>query len=68
MSVKNNTSVEEKIEALRELAAWFEGDEFRLDDASSKFKVAAELAREIERDLTSIKNEVTIIKESFESA
>lgn len=67
MSVKNKT-IEEKMNELRELAAWFESDEFSLTSASEKFKAAATLAKEIEHDLSEMENDVTVLKQSFEEA
>lgn len=66
MSAKNKT-IEDKMNELRAAAAWFESDEFTLNDAPEKFKSAAALAREIEHDLSEMENTVTILKESFEA-
>lgn len=65
MSEKNKT-VEEKMMQLREMVAWFEGDDFVLEQASEKFQAAATLANEIEKDLSELKNTVTVLKQSFE--
>ncbi len=67
MSQKNNTSIQDKITRLRELTAWFDGDDFVLEEALAKFKEAEALAAEIEEDLTNLKNEVTIIKQKFDT-
>lgn len=67
MSVKNKT-IEEKMEALRAAAAWFESDDFTLSTAAERFEAAAKLAREIERDLSEMENIVTVLQESFEEA
>lgn len=67
MSAKNKT-LEEKMNELRTLAAWFESDEFSLTHASEKFEQAAKLAREIEHDLSEMENTVTVLKKSFEEA
>lgn len=67
MSAKNKT-IEDKMNELRELAAWFESDEFSLTHASQKFEAAAKLAREIERDLAEMENDVTVLKQSFDQA
>lgn len=67
MSAKNKT-IEEKMNELRTLAAWFESDEFSLTHASEKFEQAAKLAREIEHDLSEMENTVTVLKKSFEEA
>ena len=66
MSKESNKTVEQKMEALRQLAAWFESDEFTLGEASERFKQAAKLAEEIEKDLSELENSVTILKRSFE--
>lgn len=52
---------------LRELVAWFESDDFALEDASKKFNDAAALAKEIEHDLDELKNNVNVLKQSFDS-
>ena len=67
MSAKSKT-IEDKMNELRQMAAWFESDEFSLTHASEKFEAAAKLARDIEHDLSEMENTVTILKESFEQA
>jgi exodeoxyribonuclease VII small subunit len=66
-SAKTKT-IENKMSELRELAAWFESDEFSLDDATTKFEAAARLAKDIENDLSKMENTVQVLKESFEQA
>lgn len=63
---KNNATIQEKIAQLDELVAWFDGDEFSLEAATEVFKKAEALAQEIEADLTELKNEVQIVKASFD--
>ena len=65
MSGKSKT-VEEKMNELREAAAWFESDEFSLTLATDKFKQATKLASEIEDDLKNLENQITVLKQSFE--
>ena len=67
MSAKSKT-IEEKMGELRQMAAWFESEEFSLNHASEKFEAAAKLAREIEHDLSEMENTVTVLKESFEQS
>lgn len=62
---ENNATIQEKIAQLDELVAWFDGDEFSLEAATEVFKKAEALAQEIEADLTELKNEVQIVKASF---
>lgn len=68
MSVKNNSTVAEKTAKLDELAAWFNSDDFELEQALDKFTEAEELAAEIENDLLALKNRIEIVKVKFERA
>lgn len=67
MSVKNK-SIEQKMSDLRELAAWFESEDFTLEQAAEKFKQAAALAKEVEADLSTLKNDISVLKQSFEES
>lgn len=60
-------TVSEKMNELSELVAWFESDEFELEKAIETYTKAEKLANEIERDLSNLKNEVTVLKEKFDS-
>lgn len=62
---KNNPTIQQKIEQLDQLVAWFDSDEFSLESATEMFKKAEALASEIEQDLTNLKNEVEVVKASF---
>lgn len=64
---KSNQTIQEKTEKLAELTAWFDSDEFVLEEALEKFKEAETLAAEIEKDLLELKNEITVVKQSFNS-
>lgn len=66
MSVTNKT-IQEKMTELNELVEWFDSDEFTLETALVKFKVAETLAADIEEDLNSLKNEIQIVKQKFDS-
>lgn len=65
---KQNKTIEEKMNELREMTAWFESDDFSLTQASEKFEAATKLATEIEQDLKGLENQITVLKESFEEA
>jgi exonuclease VII small subunit len=67
MSAKNNT-IREKTAKLDDMIAWFDGDDFELEQALAKFTEAEKLAQEIEKDLLELKNDITIIKERFDKA
>jgi exonuclease VII small subunit len=68
MSDKNKTSIAEKTIQLNELVAWFDGDEFELEQAIDKFAEAEKLASEIETDLVAMKNNITVLKKKFNEA
>ena len=63
---KNNVTIQEKMTKLRELIAWFDSEDFVLEEATDRFKNAEELAREIENDLDVLKNEIQVVKKSFD--
>jgi exonuclease VII small subunit len=65
MSSKNK-SIQEKTVELTKLVAWFDSDEFTLESALDKFKEAEKLAIDIEQDLSSLKNEIQIVKQKFD--
>jgi exonuclease VII small subunit len=67
MVSQKNKTIEEKMNELRVQAAWFESEEFSLTHAKEKFEAAAKLAREIESDLAEMENQITVLKESFET-
>lgn len=64
---KNDPTIQEKLANLRELIAWFDGDEFTLENAADMFKKAENLAREIEEDLATLKNDIQVVKQSFDT-
>lgn len=59
-------TVQEKIAKLDDLVAWFEGDDFSVEQASIKLKEAAKLTDEIEHDLAKISNEIHEVKKKFD--
>lgn len=64
---KNNPTIQEKVAELDKVVAWFQGEEFELEQASAKLKEAAKLAQEIEHDLESVANDIQVVKKSFAS-
>lgn len=66
MSGKSSPSIAEKTAKLDELIAWFDSDDFELEQALDKFKEAEKLAQEIERDLMSLKNNIEVVKARFD--
>lgn len=62
-----NKSIQEKTTALTELVAWFDSEDFVLEQALDKFKEAEKLAQDIEKDLTTLRNDIEVVKKSFDS-
>ena len=58
-------SLNAKIAELDKKVEWFYSDEFKLDEATGKYKEAVELAKEIEKDLNELKNEIEVLAEDF---
>ena len=65
MSVKNKT-IAEKTAELNKLIEWFDSENFLLEEAIDKYQQAEKLAKEIEKDLLSLKNEIQVIKKKFD--
>lgn len=64
---KPTKTVSQKMADLGELVSWFESDEFELEMALDKYKEAEKLAGEIEKDLSELKNEITVLKQKFDA-
>ncbi len=60
-------TIQEKIDDLDSLVAWFQGEDFQLEEAAATLKKAAALAGDIEKDLKTIENEIVDVKKSFQS-
>ena len=58
-------TLNQKIEELNKEVEWFYSDDFRLEEATNRYREAVNLAKEIEKDLDSLKNEITVIAEDF---
>jgi exodeoxyribonuclease VII small subunit len=58
-------SIQEKTAELNELVVWFDSDDFALEQALDKFKAAEKLAQDIEQDLTTLRNDIEVVKKSF---
>ena len=58
-------NISEKIDDLKNGVEWFYSDEFKLEVASEKYKDMTTLAKEIEKDLENLKNDIKVIEEDF---
>lgn len=59
------SSLNQKIEELDKKVEWFYSDDFRLEQATDKYQDAVKLAKEVERDLNELKNEIEVLSEDF---
>lgn len=60
-------TIQDKIDDLDGLVAWFQGEDFQLEEAAATLKKAADLAADIEKELKTVENEIVDIKKSFQS-
>lgn len=65
ISKDNHSNLSDKITTLDSKVQWFYSDEFKLDEAEQKYKEAVSLAKEIESDLDTLKNNIEIISKDF---
>ena len=58
-------NVSDKITELKTGVDWFYSDDFKLEEASERYKKLTDLAKEIEKDLNEMKNEINVIAKDF---
>ncbi len=67
-SQKNNQlSISQKLAELDAAVEWFYSDDFSLDEALDKYRSATNLAKEIEKDLSEMKNKVEVLEDFTKS-
>lgn len=57
MSTKNKT-IKEQVADLEKILAWFESEDFELDQALEKYQDAKKVVQAIEERLTKVKNQL----------
>lgn len=60
-----NKTLNQKIDDLNGQIEWFYSDDFKLEDASGKYKEVVGLAKEIDKDLDELKNEIEVLTQDF---
>jgi exodeoxyribonuclease VII small subunit len=68
MPKQDNKSITDQLAAFERLVAWFDTDDFSLEEALTKFEQAQKLAHDIESKLASVKNDVKVLKTKFTDA
>lgn len=62
---ENKLNLNQKIENLDQKVDWFYSEDFALEKAVDNYKDALKLAKEIEKDLENLKNEVEVLTQDF---
>ena len=67
--MKNDKTNEKTIEQMRaelnERIAWFQGEEFNLDEAKQRFVEARQLAKDITAVLDDMQHDIEVLSEDF---
>lgn len=63
---ENEKSLNQRIEELDKQVEWFYSDDFKLEEAISKYEEATKLAKDVEKDLKELKNRIEVLKEIFD--
>lgn len=58
---KNSGSVKDQMAQLETALAWFDSEEFNLDEAFDRYEEAAKLSNDLEKTLTEMKNKVEVL-------
>ena len=61
----NEKTIEQMMAELNERIAWFQGDDFNLDEAKQRFIEARQLAKDITAALDDMQHEITVLSEDF---
>lgn len=62
MSKNESLTIEQKIERLEKTVAWFDSEDFVLEQAIEQYEKAQRLADEIKDDIAALKNTIEQIK------
>ena len=58
-------TISQKMTELDKNTDWFYSEDFNLDEAMKKYKEAVEVAKELQKDLDELKNEVEVLSQDF---
>ena len=61
----NEKTIEQMMAELNERIAWFQGDDFNLDEAKQRFVEARQLAKDITAALDDMQHDITVLGEDF---
>lgn len=66
MSKIEPIDINKKTAQLNDYVAWFESDDFAIEQSLDKFTEAQKLADEIQADLDTFKNKIEVVKKQFD--
>ena len=61
----NEKTIEQMMAELNERIAWFQSEEFNLDEAKQRFIEARQLAKKITAALDDMQHDITVLSEDF---
>ena len=65
--MNNDMTIEQMMAELNERIAWFQGDDFNLDEAKQRFIEARELSKKITATLEDMRHDIEVLSEDFNS-
>ena len=63
--MNNDMTIEQMMAELNGRIAWFQGDDFNLDEAKQRFIEARELSKKITATLEDMRHDVEVLSEDF---
>ena len=63
--VNNDMTIEQMMAELNEQIAWFQDDDFNLDEAKQRFIEARELSKKITATLEDMRHDIEVLSEDF---
>ena len=63
--MNDEMTIEQMMTELNERIAWFQGDDFNLDEAKQKFIEARELSKKIRSTLEDMRHDIEVLAEDF---
>ena len=63
--MNNDMTIEQLMAELNERIAWFQGDDFNLDEAKQRFIEARELSKKITATLEDMRHDIEVLSEDF---
>ena len=63
--MNNDMTIEQMMAELNEQIAWFQGDDFNLDEAKQRFIEVRELSKKITTTLEDMQHDIEVLSEDF---